>query len=585
MNFPFPATNDHSGQKVLEYLAELQQHNALLKESLALSQKENVLQQELTTELQEQITQLKEIVEVLEAEIRRLKKLPPKPNIKPNTKPPDDSDDSPGAPPATDQDDEGDEADPDSVPKHKVSKPDESTRNQRKQPPKPPPEKHIRVPACNVPPGSTWNGTTPFYVQDLVIKATSVEYLLGQWITPDGKTITAKPPVDLHGHHYGPTLQAHILHQYYGCGVTQPQLLEWLWDIGLSISPGELSNLITKGHEQFHNEKDEILVTGLRCSSYIQTDDTGARHQGQNGYCTIICNESFAWYATTGSKSRENFLSLLHRPFRTHAMTENALDYLRALKYPQKWLRLLQPYVGVTFLSYKAWKACMKEHGLTGKKHLQQASEALIYASLIEHGLGHLTTFSDGAQQFNVFKHAQCWVHAERLLCKVHPVNEQQAMAQKWCRTWLWAIYDDLKAFKAEPSEENAMKVQVGFLALIQTRTNCSALQQALSSLAVIKEELLLVLKDPSLPLHNNLSESLIREYVKRRKISGGTRSEAGRQSRDTFASLKKTCRLYGLSFWDYLTDRLNDVGKFPRLESLIEKASRVLSCGLCSSF
>ena len=48
----------------------------------------------------------------------------------------------------------------------------------------------------------------------------------------------------------------------------------------------------------------------------------------------------------------------------------------------------------------------MTDHGLTGKKRLQQASEALIYASLIEHGLGHLTTFSDGAQQFNVFRRA-----------------------------------------------------------------------------------------------------------------------------------------------------------------------------------
>ena len=59
-----------------------------------------------------------------------------------------------------------------------------------------------------------------------VIKATSVEYFLDQWITPDGKTVTAKPPVNLRGHHYGPTLQACILHQYYGCGDTQPQLLE-----------------------------------------------------------------------------------------------------------------------------------------------------------------------------------------------------------------------------------------------------------------------------------------------------------------------------------------------------------------------
>ena len=149
-----------------------------------------------------------------------------------------------------------------------------------------------------------------------------------------------------------------------------------------------------------------------------------------------------------------------------------------------------------------------------------------------ERGLGPLTTFSDGAQQFNVFKHAQCWIHAQWLLYKVHPVNGQQVMGQKWCRTWLWAIYDDLKAFKAEPSEENAMKVQLGFLALIQTRTNCRALQQALSSLAGIEKELLRVLEDPSLPLHNNLIESLIREYVKRPRIGGSTRSSKTATSR-----------------------------------------------------
>ena len=69
------------------------------------------------------------------------------------------------------------------------------------------------------------------------------------------------------------------------------------------------------------------------------------------------------------------------------------------------------------------------------------------------------------------------------------------------------------------------------------------------------KRVLLLVLERPDLPLHNNLSEGDIREYVKRRKISGGTRSEEGRRSRDTFASLKKTCRKLGVSFWSFLND------------------------------
>ncbi len=558
------------------------EQTAKLLRFITQQQEQITQQQEQITQQQEQIALLKEHIEALEAEIRQLKKLPPKPDIKPNTKPSDDEA-SGGIDFDTSTQEDGSTEDGDR--KRKVSKPDERTRNPRKSPSKPPIEKSIELEVENVPLGSTWNGYTPFDIQELTIKATSIRYLLAQWITSDGKTLTAKPPASLHSHHYGSELQAYVLHQYYGCSVTQPQLLESLWDMGLSISDGELSHLIIKGHDAFHAEKDDILATGIRCSSYLQTDDTGTRHKGQNGYCTIICNESFAWFASTRSKSRENFLSLLHRPYRTYTLTEDTLAYLEEYKYPKKWLRVIKRYIGVTFLNRKAWESCMDDHGLTGKKRRQQACEALIYASLIHHGAGHLTTFSDGAQQFNVFKHAQCWIHAERGLAKVHPVNDQQTKAQYWCRTWLWAIYNDLKAFKAAPDEESALSVWLGFQALIQTQTGCDDLQVALAGLSVIEKELLLVLDDPRLPLHNNLSESQIREYVKRRKISGGTKSEAGRQCRDTFASLKKTCRLYGLSFWDYLTDRLTGSGSFPRLTDLIEKASHILPCGLCSSY
>ena len=523
------------------------------------------------------------MIETLEAEIRRLKKLPTKPDIKPNTKPTDDD-------PGSSEDEESGAENNDEInsgfpQKSKVKKPNENTRKQRKQPPKPPSEVSISISATDVPDGSTWNGTTPFHVQELTIKTTSFEYLLEQWVTPDGKTITAKPPANLHGHHYGPVLQAYLLHQYHGCSVTQPELLDWLWDIGLSISSGELSQLLTRGHEQFHAEKAELLATGIRCSSYIQTDDTSTRHKGKNGYCTIINNETFAWFESTNSKSRENFVSLLHRPWSTYSLTEDALAYLKKHDYPQKWLRVLEPYNGVTFLNHAAWVDCMNDLGINGKRR-QEVNEAMIYGSLIQHGAGHLTIFSDGARQFDVFKHSQCWIHAERGLAKVHPVNDQQAMIQKWLRTWFWAIYDDLKDFKINPVEEKALKVLLGFEALIQTQTYCEPLQKALSGLALIKDKLLLVLKYPDLPLHNNLSESQIREYAKRRKISGGTRSNAGRQCRDTFANLKKTCRLHGLSFWYYLTDRLTGVGVFPRLADLIEKASRVLPCGrLCRNY
>lgn len=93
------------------------------------------------------------------------------------------------------------------------------------------------------------------------------------------------------------------------------------------------------------------------------------------------------------------------------------------------------------------------------------------------------------------------------------------------------------------------------------------------------QHELLRVLDKPYLPLHNNLSERDIREYVKKRKISGSTRSELGRQCRDTFASLKKTCRKQGISFLHYLKDRLGNQEKIPRLADLIRGVATVATC------
>lgn len=89
------------------------------------------------------------------------------------------------------------------------------------------------------------------------------------------------------------------------------------------------------------------------------------------------------------------------------------------------------------------------------------------------------------------------------------------------------------------------------------------------------KPDLLRLLERPDIPLHNNAMESDIREFVKRRKISGGTRNAAGRRCRDTFASLKKTCRKRGVCFWKYLQDRVRGLGQIPRLAELIRQKAQ----------
>lgn len=517
-----------------------------------------------TTRTQEENAQLKERVNILEQEIHRLKGLNGKPDIKPNTPKNDDSSSKPG-----DDNDAGA-----GHQKRDTGKPDERTKKKRKKPPKPSNPTRKRVAPVNIPEGSEYKGLNLYGVQEITFTVSLIQYELEHWVTPDGDSIYGRLPESVQGYHFGPELRSYVLHQHHACGVTEQQLLESLWDRGVSISAGELSNLLTLNHDDFHAEKDDLLTTGLFHCPYLQVDDTGARHQGQNGYCTFIGSPEFAWFGSTESKSRENFLSLLHRPWTTLVLNEHAMSYLEDHNCPAKWRKVFQECLGVHFFNRESWDAFLDDCGLTKPRLRQKASEAMLYGSLLSHGVrSDLPIHSDGAGQFDVFIRSGCWLHAGRPIERVIPVNKEQVEEQYQLLCRFWDLYRELKAFKAAPDDKRASSVRQHFRQLVQTRVECSELREALSNLAVKEPELLAVLDAPYLPLHNNLSESQIREHVKRRKISGGTRSEAGRQARDTFASLKKMCRLHEISFWSYLRDRLNGYNVIPRLSEFIKKA------------
>ncbi len=87
----------------------------------------------------------------------------------------------------------------------------------------------------------------------------------------------------------------------------------------------------------------------------------------------------------------------------------------------------------------------------------------------------------------------------------------------------------------------------------------------------------LVVLDRPDIPLHTNGSENDIRCQVTKRKISGGTRSDAGRDCRDAFLGLLKTCGKLQVSFWDYLGDRLSvpDAPAVPLLPEILSQRAQ----------
>jgi hypothetical protein len=429
------------------------------------------------------------------------------------------------------------------------------------------------VEAKEVPDGSRFKGYANFDVQELVIKAERIRYRLARWLTPFGTMVTGELPAEVAAAgHYGATLWCFVLYQYYHALVTEPLLLEQLHEYGVAISSGQLHTMIVEGKEKFHREKNEILEVGLRVSRHIHVDDTGARHQGKNGYCTHIGNEWFAWFESTESKSRINFLELLRGGHVDYVLNGMALEYMAAQKLSNSVLSRLSREAEEIFVDEQEWQAALKRWCITDERHMRIATEGVLLGSVLMHGINpELAIVSDDAGQFNVLIHALCWIHAERVLAKLVGFNDDQRAALEQVRTVVWELYRDLQTFKAKPTATARRALDKRFDNLCATKTCFASLNHALERMRKNKSELLRVLNRPDLPLQNNLSEGDIREYVKRRKISGGTRSEDGRRGRDTFASLKKTCRKLGISFWHYLNDRIRRANRIATLARLIE--------------
>jgi len=497
--------------------------------------------------LLEQAQLQKETIQKLKDEIARLKGNNPKPDIKPSNLE-NDSKDKEKKKKDSDKKRPGSEKKTKDIQIHKTKdiKPD------------------------NIPPDSRFKGYQNHTVQDIIIQSHNILYRRERWQTQDGKTLIGQLPPELEGGHFGPTLVSYILYQHYQARVTQPLLLKQLLDFGVDISAGKLSSIITEGKERFHAEKDAILRTGLEVSPYINVDDTGARHKGKNGYCTLIGNDTFAWFASTDSKSRINFLQLLRAGRTDYAINRDALDYMRVQKLPKKPLAQLTAQAGLSFANEEKWQANLKRLEITKTRHIRIATEGVLIGSLLEHGISEkLAIMSDDARQFKVLLHGLCWVHAERTINKLDGFSDEQCEALDKIRSEIWDLYAELKSYKEAPTEQKKAELDAQFDAIFTQQTCYATLNEALRRLHRNKKELLLVLERPDFPLHNNAGENDIRDYVIVRKISGSTRSKSGRRCRDTFASLKKTCRKLGVSFWRYLKDRIFnrcDVAPLPDL-------------------
>ena len=416
-----------------------------------------------------------------------------------------------------------------------------------------------------VPEGSRFQGHEPFLVQDLVISARATCYQRERWSTPNGRTVLAPLPEGIEGH-FGPELRRFVLMQYHQGQSTLPRLAALLRSVGVSISKRQLQRLLTDKQESFVAEAQDVLRAGLETAPYVSVDDTGARHAGKNGFCTQIGNAWFTWFGTRFSKSRLNFLDLLRAGHTDYVLNDAAYGYMRKHALSAPLIARLMAEPATRFADQATWLAHLDRLGFTDLNvtpdPVRVATEGALWGSVQSHKfLCDAVVLSDDAGQFNIGQHALCWVHAERLVHKLDTFTDKQRAAQTRVRSLIWDFYAKLKAYRAKPSQRRSVALRARFDRIFLRRTGFVTLDRLLARLHANKAELLMVLDRPEIPLHTNSSENDIRCYVTRRKISAGTRSDIGRDCRDAFLSLAKTCDKLGIAVWDYLGSRLRVAG------------------------
>ena len=446
-------------------------------------------------------------------------------------------------------------------------------------------EQTLEVDKASLPEDAEFKGYEDVVVQDVVFQADNVCFHKEKyWAYSTGKTYLAELPLGYEGQ-FGPGLKALTLTLYFGGGVSEAKIRDLYENIGVQISAGQVSNLLIKGQEPFHTEKEEVCEAGLASTPWQHTDQTSTRVDGQNQHCNIVCNPLYTIYTTTPKKDRLSVLDVL-RPGRERRfrLNEEALGYLASTalsKATRNWL--------AAECSDQDWdeQTFVERLDTNGPNLNEQQRQAILSAAAVAayHAETNLPLvrllLCDDAPQYNwIAVLALCWVHEGRHYKKLMPVLVHHLKLLKDFRKQFWDFYDELLAYRQQPTLEEKVRLEAEFDRLFATRTGFDALDSRIAKTEAKKDSLLMVLKHPEILLHNNPAELEARQRVRKRDISFGPRTQDGIKAWDTFMSLAATAKKLGISFYQYLHDRVSKANEIPSLASLIEARASELDLG-----
>ena len=519
-------------------------------------------------ELQQSMAALREENQRLRDEINRLKGEQGRPKIKPNKE---------GAQEAGSRNYSSEQERHKSKEHKRSSKRDRIEVNETKP---------LSVDRKLLPPDAEFKGYEDVVVQDIQIHTHNILFRKEKYYSAsEEKTYLAEMPAGYEGE-FGPGVKAWAVTLYYSCNMSEPKILEAFQNAGLIISEGQVSNFLVKNQEVFHQEKDAVYDAGLRSSPWQQIDETGTRQDGDNKHCHIVCNPLFTAYFTTSDKSRLSVLDVLTNfRERVYLLNAEAFGYLEtfglsaAVIEGLKGLPQEESLPEKTFLDVLAAK--LPALGPNQRSRVLEAAAVAAYHAQTEFPVIRLL-LCDDAKQFRVLTEelGLCWVHDGRHYKKMSPFVAHHRQLLETFRKQYWDYYERLLEYKEHPTEQEATTLEEDFDALFSTATGFNALDERIAKTKANKSSLLMVLRHPEIPLHNNPAELGARQLVRKRDVSFGTRTEDGRKAWDTFLTLAATAKKLGINFFRYVYDRVSGAYQMPHMAEVIAQRAQELRLG-----
>ena len=454
------------------------------------------------------------------------------------------------------------------------------TRRNRK--PKLPNITIVREQLCIVdktilPDDAQFKGYTDTVIQDIKIITDNVKYRREIYYSHSlKKTFLGTLPKDVAGKgEFGVGIRSLIPLFKSECKLSEKCILDFMHNFGIVISKAYISNQWTKGYDQFHLEKNDIIAAGLSSTDYQQIDDTGARVNGENHYTQIICNPYYSAFFTTPRKDRLTILDVVTNfAPRQFLYNDSAIQLLKGFKLSRKIRRVTDKLLDKNLYYDKHQFNILLDSIEPGPQQLTRIKEACAIAAYHEQTSTPVINIlmSDDAPQFKLIArhNALCWVHDGRLYKKLNPIVPQHQKALDDFLDLYWVYYRQLKAYKESPNHQQAEMLSVRFNELFSTKTEYEQLNDRIAKTLAKQNAMIMVLKHPQLPLHNNASELAARVQARERDISLHTMSEAGTKAKDTFMTISQTAKKLGVRTYDYIRDRVSGAFNMTALAQLV---------------